>query len=180
MRKIVMLGVLAALAGHAQAQSQAQAQAVPPAQAQVQAPMGRATADELVEKLAPPSAPLTRSMRNLVPQRRQVDLVVNFDFDSARLQDASRPLLESLAQALNSERLKGTRFKVEGHTDGKGSARYNDELSSRRAQAVAAFLVSQGVESGRLETTGRGFSELLVPDRPDAAENRRVRVIAVE
>lgn len=172
-----MLGVLAALA---QAQSQAQAQAVPPAQAQVQAPMGRATADELVEKLAPPSAPLTRSMRNLVPQRRQVDLVVNFDFDSARLQDASRPLLESLAQALNSERLKGTRFKVEGHTDGKGSARYNDELSSRRAQAVAAFLVSQGVESGRLETTGRGFSELLVPDRPDAAENRRVRVIAVE
>ena len=120
---------------------------------------------------------LGRSLRVEAPT---VDLTVNFDFDSARLQDASPPLLESLAQALNSERLKGTRFKVEGHTDGKGSARYDDELSSRRAQAVAALLASQGVEATRLETLGRGASDLLVPDRPDAAESRRVRVIAVE
>ncbi len=45
---------------------------------------------------------------------------------------------------------------------------------------MAALLASQGVEATRLETLGRGASDLLVPDRPDAAESRRVRVIAVE
>lgn len=149
------------------------------AAAAAQAPIGRATADELVDKLAPPPA-ATRSLRNIVPQRRQIDLVVNFDFDSARLQAASRPLLESLAQAMNNERLQAIRFRVEGHTDGKGTARYNDELSARRAQAVAEFLVAQGVAGARLETQGKGFSELLVPGRPEAAENRRVRIVTVD
>jgi outer membrane protein OmpA-like peptidoglycan-associated protein len=148
--------------------------------AMAQAPIGRATADELVDKLAPPPVATTRSLRNIVPQRRQIDLVVNFDFDSARLQPASRPLLESLAQAMNNERLQAIRFKVEGHTDGKGTARYNDELSARRSQAVAAFLAEQGVSSTRLETVGKGFTELLVPDRPEAAENRRVRIVTVD
>jgi outer membrane protein OmpA-like peptidoglycan-associated protein len=148
--------------------------------AMAQAPIGHATADELVDKLAPPPVATTRSLRNIVPQRRQIDLVVNFDFDSARLQPASRPLLESLAQAMNNERLQAIRFKVEGHTDGKGTARYNDELSARRSQAVAAFLAEQGVSSTRLETVGKGFTELLVPDRPEAAENRRVRIVTVD
>jgi OOP family OmpA-OmpF porin len=147
--------------------------------ASAQTPIGRATAEELVEKLAAPPA-TTRSLRNIVPQRRQIDLVVNFDFDSARLQAASRPLLESLAQAMNNERLQTIRFKVEGHTDGKGTARYNEALSDRRAQAVAAFLVEQGVAAARLETQGKGFSELLVPDRPEASENRRVRIVTVD
>lgn len=148
--------------------------------AMAQAPIGRATADELVDKLAPPPVATTRSLRNIVPQRQQIDLVVNFDFDSARLQPASRPILESLAQAMNNERLQAIRFKVEGHTDGKGTARYNDELSARRAQAVAAFLAEHGVSATRLETVGKGFSELLVPDRPEAAENRRVRIVTVD
>lgn len=144
-----------------------------------QAPIGSATAEELVDKLAPP-APLTRSLRNLVPQRRQVDLVVNFDFDAATLQPSSLPLLESLARAMTDERLAALRFKVEGHTDGKGSARYNAELSERRARAVASFLASQGVAAERLETEGKGATDLLLPERPHAAENRRVRVQVLE
>lgn len=164
MRRVLLAAAAAVLSGAAMAQ----------------APIGRATADELVDKLAPPPVATTRSLRNIVPQRRQIDLVVNFDFDSARLQPASRPLLESLAQAMNNERLQAIRFKVEGHTDGKGTARYNDELSARRAQAVAAFLAEQGVSATRLETVGKGFSELLVPDRPEAAENRRVRIVTVD
>jgi outer membrane protein OmpA-like peptidoglycan-associated protein len=172
--------------GAATAQTQ---QAVPPTQ-QPQgsgaapttsaAPLKSATVDDFVNQLAPPPA-LTRSLgRNIVPQRRQIDLVVNFDFDSARLQPASRPLLENLAQAMNTERLGAIRFKVEGHTDGKGTARYNEELSARRAQAVAEFLATQGVAASRLAAQGKGFSELLNKDRPDAAENRRVRIVTVD
>ena len=145
-----------------------------------QTPIQRATTDELIEKLAPQPAAMTRSMRNIVPQKRQIDLVVNFDFDSATLQTTSKPLLESLGQAMNNERLKSTRFKIEGHTDGKGSARYNEALSARRADSVAAFLREQGVDAARLETQGKGFTELLVPARPEAAENRRVRIVALD
>ena len=146
-----------------------------------QAPLKNATVEEMVNKLAPaPAAATTRSLRNIVPQVRQIDLVVNFDFDSAKLQPASRPLLENLAQAMNNERLKATRFKVEGHTDAKGSVKYNDELSARRAQAVAEFLSAQGVAVERLQSEGKGFSQLLNAQQPQAAENRRVRIVAID
>ncbi len=150
-----------------------------PSLAQSPSPIKSATVDEFVEQLAPPKA-LTRSLRNITPEKRQIDLVVNFDFDSAKLQSNSLPLLENLARAMNNERLSAIRFKVEGHTDGKGTARYNDELSARRAQAVAEFLASHGVGAGRLEAQGKGFSELLNKERPDAAENRRVRIVTVD
>ena len=151
------------------------------AAAWAQAPLKNATVEEMVNKLAPaPATATTRSLRNIAPQVRQIDLVVNFDFDSAKLQSASRPLLENLAQAMNNDRLKSTRFKVEGHTDAKGSAKYNDELSSRRAQAVAEFLASQGVAVERIQSQGKGFTQLLNPQQPEAAENRRVRIVAID
>jgi outer membrane protein OmpA-like peptidoglycan-associated protein len=105
-----------------------------------------------------------------------VDLSINFDFDSARLQASSKPLLDNLAQAMNSERLGALKFKVEGHTDAKGKADYNQELSSRRASAVQAYLISQNVNADRLQAEGKGASDLLTPEKPLASENRRVRI----
>ena len=140
-----------------------------------QEPIKSATADELVEKLAPaPSA--TRSMRNLTPAPRKIDLMVQFDFGSARLQESSKPLLASLAEAMGSERIKALRFKLEGHTDAVGKASYNQRLSEKRAQSVLEFLSNKGVEKDRLMAEGKGSSELLLPDKPDAMENRRVRI----
>lgn len=147
--------------------------------AQSTAPLSAVSVEDLISKLAPPPASARRT-RNLVPQKRQIDLVINFDYGSARLQPVSLPLLESLAEAMKDERLRAVRFKVEGHTDGRGSARYNEDLSARRAQSVATFLETQGVATGRLDTQGRGFSELLIPDRPAAPENRRVRIVALD
>lgn len=142
-------------------------------------PINQATVEHLVEQLSP-AQPLTRSLaRNIAPEKRQIDLVVNFDFDSAQLQSRSRPLLENLAEALNNARLQEMRFRVEGHTDAKGSARYNDELSARRARSVVEFLHGRGVSAERLQAQGKGFSELLNKDQPEAAENRRVRIITL-
>jgi flagellar motor protein MotB len=52
-------------------------------------------------------------------------------------------------------------------------------LSARRAQAVVTYLQSQGVEAVRLQSVGKGFTELLNNTDPLAAENRRVRIKAM-
>lgn len=136
----------------------------------------QASKEDLIEKLTPPAPPTTRSLRNIAPKPVTLDLSIQFDFDSARLQASSKPLLDNLAQAMNSERLSVLKFKVEGHTDAKGKPDYNQELSARRAQAVQTYLVSQSVSAERLQAEGKGASELLVPDKPQASDNRRVRI----
>jgi len=146
-----------------------------------QAPMRSATSEELIQKLEPSSPPLlTRGMRNLTPEARQkpnVDLSIQFEFDSAKLLPESRPLLDNLAKAINSDKLRGFTFVVEGHTDIVGSTEYNQKLSDQRALSVLAYLASKGVSKERLKALGKGSTELLMPDKPDAAENRRVRII---
>lgn len=139
----------------------------------------QASKEDLIDKLTPPAPPATRSLRNLVPKPVTVDLSIQFDFDSARLQASSKPLLDNLAMAMNSERLGSLKFKVEGHTDAKGKPEYNQELSARRAAAVQAYLVSQSVSADRLQAEGKGASELLTPEKPQASENRRVRISLV-
>jgi outer membrane protein OmpA-like peptidoglycan-associated protein len=99
-----------------------------------------------------------------------------FDFDAEQIVPAAaanlRILANSLAQYPNTDLL------IVGHTDGSGSASYNQALSQRRAQAVADFLVSQGVPVARLRTTGRGLDEPIATNSTDAgrAQNRRVEV----
>lgn len=146
-----------------------------------QAPMRSATPEELIQKLEPSSPPLlTRGMRNLTPEARQkpnVDLSIQFEFDSAKLLSESRPLLDNLAAAINSDKLRGFSFVIEGHTDIIGSAEYNQRLSNQRAMSVLTYLASKGVSRERLKSLGKGSTDLLTPEKPDAAENRRVRII---
>ena len=146
---------------------------------QVQAPIKNATANDLVGKLAPAEdQPKTRSMgnRNIIPQPKSIDLVIQFDLDSAKLKPDSMPLLSSLVEAMKNDRLVAIKFKVEGHTDAQGSEQHNLKLSQSRADSVMAYLTSQGVDKERLTGEGKGFSELLLPEKPKAAENRRVRI----
>ena len=149
------------------------------AYSQVQVPIKSATALDLVEKLAPAEdQPKTRSMgsRNIIPQPKSINLVIQFDLDSARLKPDSMPLLSSLVEAMKNDRLAAIKFKVEGHTDAQGSEQHNLKLSQSRADSVMAYLTSQGVDKERLTGEGKGFSELLLPEKPKAAENRRVRI----
>ena len=146
---------------------------------QVTVPSQKSMADVLVEKLAPADEqPKTRSMgsRNIVVKPKSVDLVIQFDLDSAKLKNESRPLLDDLVAAMKNERLANIKFKVEGHTDKQGSEQHNLKLSQSRADSVMAYLTSQGVDKERLAGEGKGFSDLLMPEKPKAAENRRVRI----
>jgi OOP family OmpA-OmpF porin len=63
---------------------------------------------------------------------------------------------------------------VVGHTDLAGSQEFNDKLSMRRAETVAAFLIKQGIPARQIETAGRGKREPLVPTA-DGVPNRMNR-----
>lgn len=114
--------------------------------------------------------------------RRGDDLIlqmpagITFDTDSAAVQPQFRPTLDRVADVL--DRYNQTYVDVYGHTDSTGSAQYNQALSERRADAVADYLVSRGVESARLETLGYGLTQPIASnDTPEGrAENRRVEI----
>jgi len=103
---------------------------------------------------------------------------ITFEIGSATLTPESLDQLRNLGIALNQIVKDGAKFVIEGHTDKKGTAAYNLELSKRRAEAVKDYLVNEmGVQADRLETVGRGFSKPANPGNPNAPENRRVVVV---
>jgi outer membrane protein OmpA-like peptidoglycan-associated protein len=141
-------------------------------------------AAQMIEQL---SRPRTRSLRNLVVedasgavQPPSLSLLIHFEFNSTKVRAESTQDLEHLAQALLSPGLALAKFGVEGHTDAKGDAAYNLQLSLQRALAVRDVLVAHGVEGGRLVPSGKGSSALADPSQPFAAENRRVRIVNLD
>ena len=106
-----------------------------------------------------------------------MSLLIQFDFNSARVKPESQQALSNLAQALQSRELVEAKFAVEGHTDAKGRADYNLKLSQQRADAVRAYLASNGVQDSRLAAVGKGATELANSADPQGAENRRVRIV---
>lgn len=109
-----------------------------------------------------------------------LSLLIQFDLNSARVKPESQQALANLAQALQSAALQGSKFAVEGHTDATGRSDHNLRLSQQRADAVRDILVTQGVTGQRLQTAGKGSSELANPAAPSAAENRRVRIVNLD
>lgn len=107
------------------------------------------------------------------------DSGILFDFDKFALKDAAKTNIKTLASSLNQ--YPGTDIKVIGHTDSRGTEQYNMNLSEKRAAAVKAYAVSQGVPAARLITVGKGFAEPIGDNATDAgrAENRRVEIVIV-
>jgi outer membrane protein OmpA-like peptidoglycan-associated protein len=110
----------------------------------------------------------------------KIDLTVHFDFNSDKIQGRSKPLLDKVVQVMTDQRLDALRFRVEGHTDAKGGAAYNDSLSKRRADAVVIYLAQQGVQTARLKAEGKGFRELADSADPSSGLNRRVTIVSLE
>lgn len=123
-------------------------------------------------------APKTRGLmvRGRTETKQMIDLNIPFEFNSSELRPQATAQLRQLQSALTSESLIRYRFMVAGHTDGKGSPEYNQQLSVRRAEAVKRYLVDNGVEASRLEAVGFGAAHLALPDRPEDPANRRVEI----
>ena len=103
------------------------------------------------------------------------DVLVNFELDSATLTEEAKTNLTQVATALTDDRLSDAQFVLEGHTDASGTEAYNSVLAERRAQAVADFLVAQGVSIDRIEALGLGEGAPRVEDPFDPV-NRRVEM----
>lgn len=100
---------------------------------------------------------------------------VYFSFDSASLLEPAKEQLDLNAAWLRAN--PGMAIQIEGHCDERGTADYNYALGQRRAESVRNYLISQGIEPGRLHTISYGS------ERPDDlsgtemawARNRRVQ-----
>ena len=111
----------------------------------------------------------------------KASLLIIFATGSAELAPEAMPVLHAVAKALQSDRLAGFVFRIEGHADPRGTVESNIKLSEERAQAVAAYLSSTlGVLADRLQPVGKGSSEPLNPKQPDAPENRRVTIVTTQ
>lgn len=102
-----------------------------------------------------------------------------FDFDQSTLKPQGKAALDQLLGQLTGMDLEV--IVTVGHTDAVGSDAYNQKLSQRRAEAVKAYLVTQGVETNRVYTEGKGETQPVADNTTAAgrAKNRRVTVEVV-
>jgi outer membrane protein OmpA-like peptidoglycan-associated protein len=103
-----------------------------------------------------------------------------FDFGKATLKRDVEFNLVKIATIL--EQFPEMQIAVEGHTDNVGSEEYNLDLSRRRAQAVADFMASQGLDMERVTVAGYGFSRPVEDNSTEAGrqKNRRVDLVINE
>jgi outer membrane protein OmpA-like peptidoglycan-associated protein len=121
-----------------------------------------------------PRAPVAAAAVAPAPART---FLVFFDWNRADLTTRARQIIAEAAQARSSQAV--TRIEVTGHTDTSGSPQYNQGLSVRRANAVAAELVRLGVPRNEITATGVGENQLLVAtaDNTREPQNRRVEIV---
>ncbi|MEI9925177.1 MAG: OmpA family protein [Bradyrhizobium sp.] len=110
-----------------------------------------------------------------------IDLDIQFDYNSAQIRKASMPAAEELGKALSNASLKGSTFVVAGHTDAIGSEAYNQDLSERRADTIKRFLIDKyGINGTDLVTVGYGKDKPKDPNAPMDPANRRVQVVNMD
>ena len=115
----------------------------------------------------------------LAGEGRIVTHGILFDTGSDVIKPESGPTLRTILALLNED--PGLRFAIEGHTDDQGGPKVNGPLSEKRAAAVKAWLVKQGIDPGRLTSKGLGQTKPI--DKNDTAEgranNRRVEFVKI-
>jgi outer membrane protein OmpA-like peptidoglycan-associated protein len=115
---------------------------------------------------------------SLATARPSIDIEINFDFRSAKISRAAATAVDTLGKALSNPDLKGSTFVLAGHTDGKGSLSYNQELSDKRVDTVKHYLVAHfKLPPASLVAVGYGKTKLKNESNPFGAENRRVQVV---
>ena len=102
---------------------------------------------------------------------------VYFDFDSSEIKGEGTDIVAAHAKYLAAN--PGTRVRLEGHTDERGSREYNIGLGERRAQSVRRALLLQGASDAQISTVSYGEERPAVAGHDEAAwaKNRRVEIV---
>jgi OmpA-OmpF porin, OOP family len=127
-----------------------------------------------------PGCPKKPSLVIVTEKEIKITQQIHFEFDKDKIRPESFPILDAVVEVLQ----QNTKIKIEiqGHTDNKGAAAYNKKLSDRRAASVRKYLVTKGIEEGRLTSKGYGMEQPIVPNTSDQnrALNRRVQFVRTE
>jgi outer membrane protein OmpA-like peptidoglycan-associated protein len=101
---------------------------------------------------------------------------ITFGVDSATVQGGFNETLVSVGLVL--KKFNKTIVDVYGHTDNTGSDAHNQDLSQRRAVAVATILANQGIDQRRFYIEGRGESDPIASNNNESgrSQNRRVEI----
>jgi peptidoglycan-associated lipoprotein len=99
--------------------------------------------------------------------------MIHFDYDKSTLRGDDVGVLDQKVSILQAN--SGARIRVSGHCDERGSDEYNLALGNRRASAAKQYLVSHGIDAGRIETTSYGEERPIIPAHDESAwsANRR-------
>ncbi len=125
--------------------------------------------EEKVEDKTPKIVIVTENIKKEVMQ------IIYFDFDNSRLSEVSK---NTLFNFLDKNKNKLNRYIIFGHTDTKGSSKYNMDLSIKRAESIKQVLLKYGIASNNISILGKGENDLAVdtPDNTKHPANRRAEL----
>lgn len=108
-----------------------------------------------------------------------LDETVLFDLNKSELKSGSQAKLQEIVASVKQRYPDGD-IAVNGYTDATGDRGDNKDLSKDRAQAVADYLASNGIDKDRIEVRGKGERNPAATNETTAgrAQNRRVEIIA--
>lgn len=137
---------------------------------------------ESAEQAQRRAAKLRAELRELRAERTNRGIVMTlsdvlFDKAKAELKPGGLPPLDKLADFLHEH--AGRRVRIEGYTDSRGSAGYNQDLSERRALTVKSALIGRGIDPDRITAVGLGENYPKADNETAAGrrQNRRVEIV---
>ena len=108
-------------------------------------------------------------------ENKELMQIIYFDFDQFNLSEVSK---DKIKKFLNNYRSVINEYLVVGHTDTKGTNKYNLSLSIKRAEVVKEILINYGIKQNSIKILGKGEESLAVdtPDDTKQPANRRVEI----
>ena len=129
-------------------------------------------------KTAPPAAAPKAAAEKLLPQKINFSADALFDFDKSALRPEGRAMLDDLTRVL-----QGAKYEVIlaiGHADRIGGAKYNQQLSVRRAETVKQYLVGKGIAANRIYAEGKGKTQPLTKPTDCKLTNRKAQIACLQ
>jgi OOP family OmpA-OmpF porin len=127
---------------------------------------------------AKPPAAAKPAPEKMLPQKINFSADALFDFDKADLKPQGKAMLDDLSRVL-----EGATYEVIlaiGHADRIGSAKYNQNLSVRRAESVKKYLVEKGIAANRVYADGKGETQPRTKAGDCNMKNRKALIACLQ